>query len=149
MAGVTLHLGAANALNHQDLVVGPYGPDRPLALLDKSRPSVRAGDGELPYVLGAGTSPRDTAVAQVQTQKIRVSGLVKRTSIAARTSSIALRAGSAPDASPPLLDGADRDADALGNHAVDEALLGQLPCPVHCSLRVHEDIISRTADIFE
>ena len=131
VAGVALHLGAADALSHQDFVVGPFGPDRPLALLDKSRPSIRAGDGELPYVLGAGASPRDTAIAQVQTQKIRVSGLVKRTSIAARTSSLVLRARSAPDAGAPLLDGAERDADALGNHAVNEALLGQLPCPVH------------------
>lgn len=118
------------------------------ALLDEPGPSVRAGDGELPYVLGAGASPRDTAISQVQTQQIRVSNLVERTSVAARTSSPMFRARSAPGASTPSPDGTEWDPDDQSDLAVDQALLGQLACPVHHCLRVHANIIRRTTDIF-
>jgi len=148
VAGVALHLGAADTLHHQDLVVGPYGLDGKRALLDESRPSVRAGDGELPYVLGTGASPRDTAIAQVQTQEVRISALVDRISIAAGASSLMFRAGSAPDAGTPLLDGADRNADLLGNNAVDQALLGQLQSSVHRSSGVHKNSVASATDIF-
>jgi hypothetical protein len=59
------------------------------------------------------------------------------------------RARSTPGASTPFLYGAERNPDDLGDLAVKQALLGQLPRPVHRCLWVHEDIVSRTTDIFE
>jgi hypothetical protein len=58
------------------------------------------------------------------------------------------RARSAPDAGTPLLDGTDRNADLLGNHAVDQALLGQLQSSVHRSSGVHKDSVASATDIF-
>jgi hypothetical protein len=58
------------------------------------------------------------------------------------------RARSAPSASTPISYGAERNPDDLGDLAVEQALLGQLPRPVHRCLRVHEVIIPRTTDIF-
>jgi len=58
------------------------------------------------------------------------------------------RARSAPGACTPFANGTERNPDDLGDLAVDQALLGQAPRPVHRCLRVHEIIIPRTTDIF-
>ena len=71
-----------------------------------------------------------------------------RTPVAARTSSPMFRARSAPGASTPFPNGKEWKPDDQGDLAVDQALLGQLPCPVHRCLGVHENIVSRTTDIF-
>jgi hypothetical protein len=58
------------------------------------------------------------------------------------------RARSAPDAGTPLLDGADRNADLLGNNAVDQALLGQLQSFVDRSSGMHKNSVASATDIF-
>jgi hypothetical protein len=58
------------------------------------------------------------------------------------------RARSAPGASTPFPNGTERNPDDLGHLAVDQASLGQPPRPVHRCLRMHENIVSRTTDIF-
>ena len=58
------------------------------------------------------------------------------------------RARSAPGTSTPFPNGAEGNPDNEGNLTVDQALLGQLPRPVYRCLRMHENIVSRTTDIF-
>jgi hypothetical protein len=124
----------------------------PCALLNESWPVIGAPDGEPPNSLGPVAGQDNMAVAQVQPQQVGIIGPRRRQRYLVGAAWTGDPGGSTPrgtpSASAPIPDRAKRDPNDQGHLTVEYALLAERMRLIHRRLRVHDNIVHRTTDIF-